>query len=163
MPKQKMVTVIGLFETIEDMQNARTVVFREGEKLLDDLGAYGVERAKKITASKGAIDLGELHRGIHHKTKSSFDEIETTIKPSEKADKYAIFVEKGTRPHRPPVKALQGWADRHGIPVWAVVRKIEREGTEPRHIFKLTFEDLDRKTDSELNKFAIKLLRIFRP
>lgn len=44
---------------------------------------------------------------------------------------YAIYVHEGTRPHFPPVLALGGWANRHGINAFLVARAISRHGTRP--------------------------------
>ena len=49
---------------------------------------------------------------------------------------YAPHVEFGTRPHWPPKGALQGWADRHGIPVFLVMRAIARRGTPAKKMFQ---------------------------
>ena len=51
--------------------------------------------------------------------------------------KYAQPVEFGSRPHWPPLKALQPWARRHGFPggktgAFLVARAIARKGTKPR-------------------------------
>lgn len=43
--------------------------------------------------------------------------------------KYAVFVHEGTRPHFPPIKALEGWARRHKISPFVVARSIARKGT----------------------------------
>lgn len=49
--------------------------------------------------------------------------------------KYAVFVEKGTRPHMPPVAPLERWAriklGKTGVG-FLIARKIAREGTEPQ-------------------------------
>lgn len=42
---------------------------------------------------------------------------------------YGLPVEKGSRPHWPPRAPLEGWARRHGIPVFLVQRAIARRGT----------------------------------
>jgi len=48
---------------------------------------------------------------------------------------YAVYVNQNpgdpdrTMPHWPPISALQGWADRHGIPVFLVARAISKRGT----------------------------------
>lgn len=107
----------------------------------------------------GAVDLGELVQGIHHTTGRASGGWETVIRPSDRADKYATYVEHGTRPHFPPIAALQGWADRHGIPVWAVARKIAREGTEPRWMFRNTVEDLDSRIESTKGDFLVEIVR----
>ena len=151
--------MVGHKEVIEAFRNADRVVNKEGKRFLDELGVWGSGRAKAYTMDAGSVDLGELVQGIHHVTKSVSGGIETTIRPSDKADDYAIYVEEGTKPHFPPIKALQGWADRHGIPVWAVAMKIAREGTEPRYMWRDTFSDLQNKVDKELRGFAEKLVR----
>lgn len=54
---------------------------------------------------------------------------------------HAIFIDKGTRPHRPPIGPLIVWATRKfGLDerearrvAWAVALKIEREGIAPRN------------------------------
>ena len=51
--------------------------------------------------------------------------------------KYGRPVEFGSRPHWPPLKALQPWARRHGFPggktgAFLVARAISRKGTKPR-------------------------------
>lgn len=42
---------------------------------------------------------------------------------------YGAAVEYGSAPHMPPVAALQGWADKHGIDPWALAIAIKRHGT----------------------------------
>lgn len=54
---------------------------------------------------------------------------------------YAPHVEFGTRPHHPPLAALQPWAQRHGFPegkkgAYLVARAISRKGTKPRVMFQ---------------------------
>jgi hypothetical protein len=46
--------------------------------------------------------------------------------------RYGRYVEQGSRPHWPPRAPLEGWARRHGIPVYAVQRAIARRGTRAR-------------------------------
>jgi len=153
------IRVEGVEELVEDFTNAKHIIDRRAKAYLNDLGGWGVGRAKAYTLDAGAVDLGELVQGLHHKTKSTSQGWETTIRPSDEADKYAIYVERGTRPHFPPISKLQGWADRHGIPVWAVAKKIAREGTEPRWIFRNTFNDLHSHVESTVDDFLIEIVR----
>jgi hypothetical protein len=57
---------------------------------------------------------------------------------------HAIFMEEGTRPHRPPMLPLLEWAIRKGFdnPIAvarAVVKRIELEGIAPRFYFKRAY------------------------
>jgi HK97 gp10 family phage protein len=50
---------------------------------------------------------------------------------------YAPYVEFGTKPHWPPLSAMQPWAKRHGFPAgrrgaFLVARAISRRGTRPQ-------------------------------
>lgn len=45
---------------------------------------------------------------------------------------YAKYVMSGTRPHWAPARALQGWASRHGINVYALQQSIAKRGTSVR-------------------------------
>lgn len=62
---------------------------------------------------------------------------------------YAIFVHEGTRPHFPPLAAIEGWADRHGIPPYLVARSIASKGTK-RHPF---FDDAAKEGEGQIQKF----------
>ena len=46
--------------------------------------------------------------------------------------RYGLYVERGTRPHWPPIAPLRGWARRHGVNPFAVQRAIARRGTKAR-------------------------------
>lgn len=44
---------------------------------------------------------------------------------------HGIYLEKGTRPHFPPVAAITPWALAHGIAPYALALHISRVGTKP--------------------------------
>jgi hypothetical protein len=44
----------------------------------------------------------------------------------------ALYMERGTRPHWPPLVALETWARRHGTTAFLVARAISRRGTKAR-------------------------------
>ena len=43
---------------------------------------------------------------------------------------YGEAIHYGTRPHMPPVGAIQGWANRKGINAWALAKSINTYGTQ---------------------------------
>jgi hypothetical protein len=151
------VQVYGDKQVADDLRDAASVYNRESTRLLKEVGVWTTGRVKAYTMDAGSVDLGELVQGIHYDIKSAIREKSVTIRPSDKADTYAIYVEEGTRPHFPPIDKLQGWADRHGIPVWAVAMKIAREGTEPRHMWRDTFDDLLSHIETPVGRFAVRL------
>jgi len=59
---------------------------------------------------------------------------------------YAPFIEFGTRPHWPPLSALQPWARRHGFPrgrtgAFLVARAIARRGTKAQKVMTTSLKD----------------------
>lgn len=151
--------VIGLKELLAGFDRVQRNVATEGRGFMDKLGAWTVKRVQSNTEAAGAIDLGELHGGIHHVTKKTARGFETTVRPSDKADKYAIYVEEGTEPHWPPIDAITPWAERHGIPAFLVARKIAQEGTDPRYMWRDAYSDLEGEIGGRLSGLATDLLR----
>jgi hypothetical protein len=151
------VRIEGLQEVINGFRDASSAVGMVGKKYLRDWSIYGVKEVQRFTLNAGSVDTNELIQGIHYDINPTTKGLESVIAPSAKADKYAAPVEYGSKPHFPPISALQGWADRHGIPVWAVALKIAREGTEPRYMWRDGFASLENRVDSELDDFADEL------
>ena len=54
--------------------------------------------------------------------------------------KYAPYMELGTKPHWPPISAMQPWARRHGMNAFLVARAISRRGLKPRRFLQKAFE-----------------------
>lgn len=71
------------------------------------------------------VDTGQLRASIDRDVGAREAVIGTN-------EDYAPYVEKGTRPHFPPVGAVAGWARRHGMEPYAVARAIARAGTRPQ-------------------------------
>jgi hypothetical protein len=58
------------------------------------------------------------------------------------ASPYALAVEKGTRPHMPPIDAITPWAEMHGLSPWAVAMGIKKHGTPAQPFFKAAVEEV---------------------
>lgn len=153
------IEVKGLKEIALSFRQARKIIFDAAEDQLDKLGKWTTGRAKARILNAGSVDLGELVQGVHHVMRRTRKSITVTVRPSDEADKYAIFVERGTAPHFPPISALQGWADRHGIPVWAVALKIAREGTEPRWMWRDTFDDVQGRIGQDVEAIGMRIIK----
>lgn len=87
--------------------------------------ALDVQREAKKNLKGKAWDLGELAYSI------LVDIIKggaaTEIGPTAL---HGPYVEYGTKPHFPPLDALEGWAKRHGFDsAWPVAKKISEKGT----------------------------------
>lgn len=74
-------------------------------------------------------DVGRLQGSITSRIHGSGTSLIGEVGPSVR---YGLYVETGTRPHWPPRAPLEGWAARHGIPVFLVQRAIARRGTAAR-------------------------------
>lgn len=84
------------------------------------------------------VDLGVTRASII--TAFIGDGLTAEIGSNQKA---AVYLEEGTRPHMPPVEALKGWCERHGMAgaEWAVARAIKRRGTRARPFLEPAFKE----------------------
>lgn len=153
------IRIEGHEEIIESFRNAESNINRLGRSFLKGLSDYTVKQAQINILNVGAVDTNTLIESIDYQISQTSGGLRSEIAPGGKAQDYAAAVEFGTKPHWPPISALQGWADRHGIPVFLVARKIAMEGTEPRFFWRDTFEDVNKHVDGELSDFAEQLAR----
>lgn len=137
---KKTFTIEGHEQIIEKFNNSARIVRDVGKFHLRIFGDEIVEEVKRFTLNAGAVDTNEFIQSIHQKTKANSKGVETTIKPSPKADKYTLPLEAGSKPHSAPIEALRGWAERHGVPVGAVWWSIKTKGTKPRWMWRDGFK-----------------------
>ena len=97
------------------------------------------EQVRAMTASLLLVEA-DARRNVRHDTRRLMNSITHRV-TSERGGlvgrvgpsvSYGLYVERGTRPHWPPRAPLEGWARRHGMPVFAVQRAIARRGTRAR-------------------------------
>ena len=79
---------------------------------------------------RSPVDTGRLRSSITHQVASAEATVGTRLI-------YAPWVEFGTKPHWPPMRAMQPWAKRHGFPAgkvgaFLVARAIAKHGTKPQ-------------------------------
>jgi hypothetical protein len=97
------------------------------------------EQARAMTASLLLVE-GDARRNVRHDTRQLMNSItsrqrqrgQTLVGEVGPSVRYGLYVERGSRPHYPPVAALTGWARRHGMSPYAVQRAIGRRGTRAR-------------------------------
>ncbi len=78
--------------------------------------------AKRLTP----VDTGRLRASITPSVAQMGDMVEGVVGSNVK---YAPWVELGTKPHWPPIAALEVWARRHGTEAFLVARAIAKRGT----------------------------------
>ena len=115
------------------------------------------EQARAMTASLLLVegdarrnvrqDTRRLMNSITHRQRQQGRSLVGQVGPSAR---YGLYVERGSRPHFPPVAALAGWARRHGVSPYAVQRAISRRGTRARPFLAPAF-----------TKNAARIVRLF--
>lgn len=130
-------SVRGLIEVQRNLERAAAEL--HGEQMLAGMkkAALLVEGDAKRNAP---VDMGLLRASITHeiRTEGAGGRTVTGVVGSNKT--YAAAMELGSRPHWPPVEALQVWARRHGMDAFLVARAISRRGTKPRLYLQRAFE-----------------------
>lgn len=111
------------------------------------IGLYGdmvVEAAQ--TRLRQHTDTGDLARSVIFTWGTQGGEVA--------AAEYGGYLDQGTRPHWPPIQAVAGWAERHGIPPFLVARKIAEEGTDPTRWLTGALADAERRLPQLLRDTA---------
>lgn len=116
------VRVIGLERLQRNLSGAPGVLNDETRKAMTT-GLLLLEAEQRRLAPR---DTGQLAGSIHHTITGSGAALTGRVGPQAK---HGIYVEKGTRPHFPPIDAVRGWARRKGINPFLVARAIARRGT----------------------------------
>jgi len=82
---------------------------------------FGIKKAMPV-------DEGKLRSSVNYKLKQKNANFIITIKYL----KYGDYIETGTKPHFPPIKAITKWAERKGLNPFAVQQSIGKKGTKPQ-------------------------------
>ncbi len=87
---------------------------------------------------RAPVDTGRLRSSITHNVRPTEAIVGSNVA-------YAPYVEFGTRPHWPPLAAMQPWARRHGFPAgrsgaFLVARAIAMRGTRAQPYLRPAFE-----------------------
>jgi len=117
------VDIQGVLETQAEME--RIIRDLRGDRFLNALRdcTLWVQTDAKINAP---VDSGRLRASITPDVRTDGDTVMGVVGSNVT---YAPYVETGTRPHWPPVGALETWARRHGTTAFVVARAIARRGT----------------------------------
>jgi len=111
-----------------------------------------VARAAKQNAP---VDTGRLRASITPEIRRTTREVQGVVGSNVK---YAPFVELGTRPHWPPVSALEVWAARHGTSAYLVARAISKRGTRARRYLQRAVEENADKIKDLLTRFVAEII-----
>lgn len=131
------VTIIGLNVTIANLKRIN--------KQLSNLKKPMQKATGIVTASAKQnvpVDTGHLQKRIMSMVSSSGNTTKGVVGSNVH---YAPFMELGTRPHFPPVSALEGWASRHGMNAFVVARTIARRGLKARLYMKRALDENVRR------------------
>lgn len=127
---------------------------RKAEKMIADLRGTPVLNAMRDSTLKiereaklglvayqgptaGGVDTGRLRASITPEVFRGANEIYGIVGTNVE---YAPYVEFGTRPHWPPLSALEVWASRHHTTAYLVALGISRHGTAARKFLTNAFE-----------------------
>lgn len=148
------VEINGLKETNAQMERiARDL---GGERFLDamrDATIWVQTDAKRYVP----VDTGRLRASITPEVRAEGQTVWGVVGSNVH---YAPYLETGTRPHWPPMAALETWAARHGTTALAVARSIAKHGTSvyaQRTLGTKGFRYLQRALDTNADRIRAHL------
>jgi HK97 gp10 family phage protein len=142
-------TIKGVTETINNLNRVEKGI--GSDKPMKAATQLVTREAKKNTP----VDLGTTRASITPSIRSSRNEIEGIVGSNRKS---ALFAEKGTRPHWPPLKAVEGWARRHGMTAYLVALAVSRKGTKAHRMLENALKDNQGKIIREFQNYYNRLV-----
>lgn len=122
------IDVIGEKEIVQALQKMSVEKTR---RIKGEVHASGIDvqrEAKMRLKEQKAWDTGHLADSVI--VERSPDGMIAEVGPTAA---YGVYVEEGTRPHFPPLDALEGWAKRHGFDsAWPICKVISERGLPAR-------------------------------
>jgi hypothetical protein len=113
-----------------------------------------VQRGAKKLAP---VDTGQLRNSIVPEIRTHEKTVEGAVGTNKK---HGPYMELGTRPHWPPIKALEVWARRHHTSAYVVARAIARRGIKARRFLQQGFEQnqdrIKRHLDGAVGRIVTK-------
>lgn len=162
---QVTVSVENLDHWVKRIDGADKIVKIETVTSLTSMGSH----LKPLVQDKTPVDRGTLKRGIAFSVDTVRPSVyEMVLGVEGEAKKYGIFVERGTRPHFPPIAAVADWARRHGIKPFLVARAIARHGTIKRFgrpgpkgalMFERTLDENEGWINGERRKLGERIVK----
>lgn len=146
MPVKISAEVKGLKETQRNLEQA--VRDLRGTPMLNamrDATLY-VTRDAKVNAP---VDTGRLRASITPEVRTQGETIEGVVGSNVT---YAPYVELGTRPHWPPIAALEVWARRHHTSAFLVARAIAQRGTPAKQYLQKAFDANKDKIEKRIGQ-----------
>lgn len=132
-------------------------VQRQMEQAVNDLRGTPIQNAMRdatLYVTRDAkinvpVDTGRLRSSITPEVSIESDTVQGVVGSNVT---YAPYVELGTRPHWPPIAALEVWARRHHTSAFLVARAIAQRGTPAREFLQKAFETNKDKIERRLHQ-----------
>lgn len=146
----------GLKKTDEDLKRIHRDLHTSPMESAMRQAVLVVERDAKKNAP---VDTGRLRASITGEVRSE-GLFSSTVKGIVGSNvKYAPYVELGTKPHFPPLDALQTWAARRGMSAYQVARAIAARGTKAVRYLQRAVESNEKKIMDILGDGVEKIIR----
>lgn len=148
-----METTVRIEGTDTLIRKLREVKASIGDTLAD-AGVKGMLVVEAAAKDKCPTSTGELKRSITTKVVESGTDSVLVATGTNVA--YAPPVEYGSGPHNVPISALEPWARKRGIPVWALWKSISLHGTAPHPFLRPALDEnvdeIGKVVNAELRK-----------
>lgn len=119
---------------------------------------------RRLASMKAPVDRGNLSGTYWRETYNADGAISGRL---ENVAPYAMYVHgdgsaERSAPHWPPMEAIEGWANRHGIPPFLVARSIARKGTPLVPFLKDAIEECEPERKMIFENALSNLIKTFQ-
>jgi hypothetical protein len=148
--------VEGIDELIRDFGESDDALRGYMQQAMDRSTREVKKNVRQEITDKKISNQGELRKSVNVYESTPFRGVVAV------GEKYGLYVEKGTRPHRPPVGPLERWAktklQQSGLG-FVIARKIAREGTKANPFVKPAYKKSIRFVQDQFKEAIGELTR----
>lgn len=156
----------GLTITLHGWEQLQQAFARAPEIVREELGAFAhaaTQHLRSEVVDRTPAAMGTLRASIHGSVERMADGVlgvVGTVQP------YAVPVELGTKPHFPPVQALEDWVrqklglsgkEAHNA-AFLIARKISKKGTQGHFMFRDAFQANQAEVQHQFDAAATRIV-----
>lgn len=142
------------FRLLQDIMERRIRALR-GDRLLNAMRSVTLE-VQRRAKQNAPVDTGRLRASIIPDVVTRGNVVRGIVGSNVV---YAPFMEFGTKPHWPPLAALEVWARRHHTSAFVVARAIATRGIRARRFLRDAFDDVKGAIRGRIESTVASTLR----
>ena len=125
-----------------------TIKWTKLHKVLNDYADYFIQNARNKIGANNSYATGKLGDTLDKVIEITDDRMSVKIKLQD----YWEYLDKGTKPHYPPIQAIKEWVEVKNIDIspYAIQKSIGEKGTQPHPFFNESKDNIYKQFENKI-------------